>query len=576
MPRPSDQPLESSLLRTERVYIKLSLGILAGLCLFIALCWGGHRFYVRWQEHKFMRQAHVALEKNDLRWATMAAQRAYAVNASSLDACRTLADIAERQNSATAIEWRRQVVAIEPDSLPNLLALAGTALRFQQPAIADEALAKVSPAKQSDAGYHAAAARVALTKNDFGAAEKYFREAVRLAPNDPERQLELAEFQLRSDDHAKRDQGRELAESLKSNPKVRLAALHVLINDALRSRSNSTSAELAKELDAMPGAPYADRLLALGILRSLDDPDFAGALNRLESESAKSPEDAAKLATWMNGHNLALLAIDWSKQFPPEMFASVALRFALADSDVRLRDWRALREMLNRGSWDRAESLRLALQAKVARETGDDAGFEKNWGAAVAKAEGNPERLNMLQTIAFQWKWHDKATAVLWMLAENRATQPEALQALYRYYAAERDTAGLYRTLGRLVAVMPDDPAVKNNFAQLSLLLNAEPARARALARELHEKQPGNAAFASTYAFALYRNGDFQGAAKIMSSLPPNELNDPSVAAYYGIFLAAAGQNAEASRFLGAGEKAKLLPEEEKLLAEAKAAVARP
>ena len=304
---------------------------------------------------------------------------------------------------------------------------------------------------------------------------------------------------------------------LKSDPKVRLAAIHVLINDALRWRYDSASVELAKEIDALPDVPYADRLLALGILRRLNDPAFAAALTRLESESASSADSSVKLITWMNSQNLALLAIDWSKRLPPEMFGSVAMRFALADSYVQLRDWRALKEMLQRGSWDRAESLRLALQAKAARETGDDAGFEKNWVAAVAKAEGNPERLNMLQTIAFQWGWQDKATAVLWMLAENRETQRDALQALYRYYAAERDTTGLYRTLARLVAVMPDDLAVKNNFAQLSLLLNAEPARARALARDLHEKQPQNAAFASTYAFALYQNGDFQGALKVMN-----------------------------------------------------------
>jgi predicted Zn-dependent protease len=575
MPRPSDQPLEGSLLKTERVYIKLSLGILGGLCLFIALCWGGHRFYVRWQEHKLMRQAHVALEKNDLRWATMAAQRAFALDASSLDACRTLAEIAERQSSPEAIEWRRQVVAIEPDSLPNLLALAGTALRFEQSAIADEALAKVSPSQRNDAGYHAAAARVALTKNDLIAAEKHLLEAARLAPNDPVRQLELAEFQLRSDDRAKRDKGRELAQRLKGDPKVRLGAIHVLINDALRWRYDSTSVELAKEIDALPDAPYADRLLALGILHRLKDPAFAAALTRLESESATSAESAVKLITWMSGHNLALLAIDWSKQLPAEMLSSVPMRFALANSYVQLRDWHALKQTLERGPWDRAESLRLALEAKVARETGDDPGFEKNWVAAVAKSAGNPERLNMLQTIAFQWQWQDKATAVLWMLTEYRETKREALQALYRYYAAERDTAGLYRTLSRLIAVMPDDPAVKNNFAQLSLLLNAEPARARALARELHEKQPQNAAFASTYAFALYQNGDSKGAVKIMRSLSPNELNDPSIAAYYGVFLAAAGQNAEAARFLSVAEKAKVLPEEEKLLAAARANIAR-
>src|SRR5206468_1521583 len=136
MVRPSDSALETSLRRTEHTYVKLWLGVIGMLCLLVAVCWGGHRFYVRWQEHKLMRQAHVAFDKNDLRWATMAAQRAYAVEPKSADACRTLAAIAERQNSPEAIDWRRRVVALDPNSTLDRIALVESALRFEQPAIA--------------------------------------------------------------------------------------------------------------------------------------------------------------------------------------------------------------------------------------------------------------------------------------------------------------------------------------------------------------------------------------------------------------------------------------------------------
>ncbi|HEY1582033.1 MAG TPA: hypothetical protein VGF73_02915, partial [Chthoniobacterales bacterium] len=116
MANPIEQPFETSLQRTEHTYVKLSLGIILGLCFIFALSWGGHHLYVRWQERKLMRQAHVAFDKNDIRWAAMAAQRAYAVDPASLDACRTLAAIAERQKSPEAIDWRRRAVALAPDS----------------------------------------------------------------------------------------------------------------------------------------------------------------------------------------------------------------------------------------------------------------------------------------------------------------------------------------------------------------------------------------------------------------------------------------------------------------------------
>ena len=257
------------------------------------------------------------------------------------------------------------------------------------------------------------------------------------------------------------------------------------------------------------------------------------------------------------------------------MLGNVPLRFSLADAYVRLRDWAALKAMLERGSWDRGEPIRRALQAKLARETGDDIGFEKNWVAAVSAAERDPALMNLLQTIAFQWNWPQKGTAVLWMLAENPDARREALQALYLHYAAQRDTTGLYRALSRLVAVTPHDPAVRNNFAQISLLLKAETVRARGIARELYEAHPQDAAFASTYAFALLQTGDVKGAVKIMSQLTPEQLHDPSIAAYYGILLAAAGQNDAATEYFGRAEKAKLLPEEEELVAKAKASLAR-
>jgi Flp pilus assembly protein TadD len=575
MARSPNPTLETSLQRTEHTYVRLWLVGIGALCLLVALCWGGHRAYVRWQERKLMRQAHVSFDKSDLRWASMAAQRAYAIDPTSIDACRTLASIAEKQQSVEAIDWRRRAVELEPNSFGDRLALADSALRFDQPAAAAEAIAGIETAQQNDAHYQSTAAHLALTKNDLVAAEKHFLEAVRLAPNDPEKRLELAEFQLRSDDRAKREKGRVLAQALKSSPKVQLSALHVLINDAMRWRYDSSSVELAKELEALPAAPFSDRLFALDILHRLNAAAFTGALTRLESESAQSAEKAIAFINWLNGHSLALLAIDWSKRLSPEMMNTVSLRFALANSYAQVGDWPALKTMLGRGSWGSAESLRLALLAKVARETGDADSFERDWVNAVERAENDPERLNVLQKVAFQWHWPEKATAVLWMLADIPDAQREALQNLYRYYTDRRDTSGLYRTLSRLMALMPEDKGIRNNFAQISLLLHTEASRAKEIARSLHETHPREAAYASTYAFALYQAGDIKGALKVMGQLTTEQLEDPSVAAYYGVFLATAGQADEATHYLQLGDKAKLLPEEEALAARARSSLAR-
>jgi hypothetical protein len=54
-----------------------------------------------------------------------------------------------------------------------------------------------------------------------------------------------------------------------------------------------------------------------------------------------------------------------------------------------------------------------------------------------------------------------------------------------------------------------------------------------------------------------------------MSYLRPDQLRDPTIAAYYGIFLAASGAHAEAAGFLELAKKATLLPEEKQLVASA-------
>lgn len=574
MPLPND-PREITLRKTERVYVRLAVGIILGLCLLVAVCWGGRWGYVRWQERKLMHQAHVAFDKGDVRWSSLAAQRAYYLDDRSVDACRTLADLAEKQNSDQAIEWRRRALAIDPTSIPDRLALANTALHFSQPAIAGEALAAIPAAAQQNSTYQAAAARVALTKNDLGAAGAHLHAAVALAPNDLGRALELAEFQLRSTDETERAAGHAIASRLKTMPKVRLDALHILLTNALRRHDDAESISLAKELDAAPEAAPADRLLALGILRQYNDPDFAAALDRFQTESARSAESAARLIGWMNSHGLALLAMDWSKRLSPETLENLLVRLGLADSYVQLRDWTALRAMLQRGSWERVASLRLALSAKVDHETGQEDAVDKDWADAVVKAENDPQRLEMLQKLAFQWHWPEKGVAVLWLLADLPQTQQPSLQALYNYYAKARDTAGLYRALTRLVDVLPEDPLVKNNYAQIALLLHAQANKARALAQQLHEAQPKNPAFASTYAFGLFQNGEVPAALKVMQGLTPDQLRDPSVSAYYGVILAAAGQKEEAQKYLDASAKAQLLPEEEKLVSQARNLLAR-
>jgi hypothetical protein len=67
----------------------------------------------------------------------------------------------------------------------------------------------------------------------------------------------------------------------------------------------------------------------------------------------------------------------------------------------------------------------------------------------------------------------------------------------------------------------PADLSNKNNLATTALLLNAQELKPHELAREVYEKSPNNAAFASTYAFSLYTQKKNQEALQVIEKLGP-------------------------------------------------------
>jgi len=121
----------------------------------------------------------------------------------------------------------------------------------------------------------------------------------------------------------------------------------------------------------------------------------------------------------------------------------------------------------------------------------------------------------------------------------------------------------------RLADLVPTDRRIQNNLAQLRLLLSADMDRARKVAAEVYLKEPSNPDYVSTYAFALYTKGDASGALKVMNGLSESQLRNPSMAAYYGIVLAAVGENDKAREYLKLAASAKLLPEERALVTKA-------
>jgi thioredoxin-like negative regulator of GroEL len=572
-PVPSRTGIEISHHRAENFYLKLLFGSLIGVILLVAVCWGGHDLYVRWQERRLVRRAVFAIEHGDDRTASLAARTVLALKPSSAAAARVVAQLGERLGDRVALDWRRKVAQLEPQSTEDALAWARCALQFNDVGTAERALSGIDQEGKQSAGYHAVAALIAQARRQGETAEHEWAEAVRLAPNEKAYQLELATLQANARDGDQHATGEALLKTLRNDLKQRAPATRALIAEgARRGTDGQELLRLARELNEYPEATMNDRLLLLDFLHQLQDAEFTSYLSGLEKSAADKPADLAALLSWMSQNNLNLLALNFVTGLPTELVQKWPVALVLADIYVRLGDWRGLESVTKTANWREFDFLRHGYVARALRAQDKPAAAEHEWSSAVKGASGQSEGVLALVRVASEWKWESETVDLLWALAKYPERQNDALQTLYRFYAKTGDTQGLYRVLVRLSASDPSNLNVENNTAQISLLLKANEDQARRMAAEVYHKVPSNPAYATTYAYSLVTKGDPKGALKVLNSFSESQLQDPAISTYYGICLAATGDE-RARPFLEAGQKANLLPEEKALVEKALASL---
>jgi predicted Zn-dependent protease len=562
--------LEIAHQRIERAYLKLALGIVSGFVLLGVLGWGGCRVYNHFQAQHLARRAAGYLAGGNLRDAALSARRAMQLERST-EAMRVMAQVAEQSSDRMGLEWRREVLQSRVRSVDDVLALAASALQFKEIAEAEKALNSVAIDQQNTASFQAMAAKLAEANEKISEAEQHWTRATELAPDEQAYQMGLAFAKLKAAAPASREAGRALLEKLRADEKQRAAATRALIADAILHRENTEAAKaLAQELQDYPEATFGDRLLHLEILRATKAEEFPRYLTAVENDAKTDPVTLASLIGWMNNSGMALVALDYVRGIDNEIISKWPVPSELAKSYVRLADWEGLEQFARDVRWPQLDFMRRAYLARAFREKGKSELAEHEWAAAEKGALTDARFLEALERTTVEWGWTNEAVELLWQLAKTPEKQLEALHSLYKHYAKQGNTQGLYRVLLRLVELEPADRAGRNNLAQIGLLLDADPARARKMAAELYQDEPSNATYASTHAFALYSQGDVTQALKVMSSLPVEQLQDPGVSAYYGIFLAAAGRRREAEPYLARGATASLLPEEKALVSRAK------
>ena len=520
-------------------------------------------------------EAYGLVAQGDYRRASLNARRIMQINPENVEGCRIMARLSEIAGSRSALEWRRRVMELGKATPNDLILLARTAVRFDDRATADVAIAKLPASAKETADYHALLADIAFTQRDGVEMERQLSEAARLEPTNKDYTMRLAALRLGANDPALRAQGKQVLVEMQNDPALRRDATRYLAEGALRQNLTLTALELARQLDTFPEKSFSDRLLLLTALDAAKDNGFAAFLDEMETSSVDDPERAAALLTWLNMHKREADAIAWSAKLPPGVLGQKMVQIAVSDSYVAAKDWTGLQRLVNSGNWGTVDFLRNALHARALRELGNQPESDAQWNEALKKVAADPRQALTLAETVEKWGWRTEAIDLLWLLAKDPVKGDDALHTLYGYFAGNGDAENLYRVLLHQVELHPDDLNLQNNFAQLSLLLGLNVARGQKAAHDVYEKAPKNPAYVSTYAFAVHTAGDPKKALKILETLPPEQLHKPEIAAYYGVILAAAGDQVRAPEFLDLGEKAKLLPQEKALVEKARRSLAQ-
>ncbi len=545
------------------------IGVAAVVSLGLIALPRAQRLYHRWSEARRVTRAAEALASGQYQQAIMDAKVVIARNPHNVEATRIIAKSLEAMNAPQALLVRRRLDSLTSNDVENALAIAAGSWKAGDPIATERALSDVPAAARDSARYHELAARVAASRQDTAGALEHWQEALRRDPANPDFTVELAATRLKSKLSGDHEAGLQQLERLAPEPATRLAALRALLNDAGTRNEKSRSVELSTALIAESAATFADQLKHLGILRNTLNAGFASYLATLQETSTARPEHLFALLSWMNQHDLALAVPEWAAKLSPESLAIPQIRAVLAAADARASNWIGLKARLENESWAELEFLRLAHLTRALERLGDENGAVAAWANAVAAAQASPRQLEVLGKTVLEWGWSRKAEDVLWKLAASEICPRWAADFLWSAARRDADSARLYEAARVILKADPKSIPARNNFVTLSLLTGHDGDSPHQMAADLYQQQPTDPFIATTYGLALYQKGRAEEAVQLLSKYSAEQLHQPLIALYQGIFLAGAGRFAEAQEYLTAAASAPMLPEEKALFTKA-------
>ncbi len=543
--------------------------IVLGCTVALLVGYAGYLSYSKAKETRLMGMARGFAAQSDTRNTVLSLSKVLRIDPHNVEAVRLMGDMAEANHQGDVLAWRKRAVQLAPHSQTDLIALASAALTVHDFALATNALGQVTPAYQNTALYQNAAGALAIAERDPIMAEKYFRQASSLDPENMVPQLNYAVLRLHSTNLVSVAEARVALTKIAdgTNQAFRSQALRELTGDAFIHGQLNAAQRLAQRLLAETNSVFADRILQLQILQRIGGADFASALKASQAAAANVPGQIFTLAHWEIKNVSPAETLDWLKNFPPAQQTNQPVAMLAAECRVLTGDWAGLDKTLKHQYWGKLDFIRHAFAARAASGLQLSDGKDAEWGKTLETAGTGMDNLTALFSLARQWNWPNQEEQLLWIIVRHYPNEKWAAQALAESLMSGGNTQSLMQLCSLQLSHNPTNIQTMNNLAMTALLLNAQEKNPYHLAQEVYQAQPTNISCASTYAFALYLQHKSPAALKVFEQFNRQQLEDPSIAGYYGIVLQATGHAAQAPKYLKIASQSHLLPEEKKLFA---------
>ena len=560
--------------RSARVAVVLGTLVLLLVVGAAGAKWVAWPMFKSWREKRANEVARDFFQQNDLPNALLAVRKTLGYNQMNVDAWRLAVEITEKQGTPEVVFYQQHLANVT-QRLEDRIKFIQTAIKFNAYREADAMIAKIGAEGAKSAEFLELAAMVSRRMGNASRAKYYLMSLVSLQPGNSKARFELAQLRLVEGVADNKPSIRAEIRSLATEPELRPRALAVLLSDSLQSQNSSEALDLADQLTQLPDLPAPTQILVADAYRRYAPARFQSYLGDLKKQFSDKVEEVIVLTNYLVANDMAAETKGYIDTLEKDIKNAEGVQVTYAYSLLVLKQWPELEAFLRGLKWSENQFARHALLAYCYRTGNRTREFNEEWRLAVIEVGNNPRRLQTLLAQVTSWGWEDQRFELLWKRFTLEPGNQSIRNQLIVWERSRGNTAGLNRLFNRMVEHDSSDMDAKNNSAYTSMLLGINLDRAYQAAREAHQANPKNPFYATTQAFALYRQGKYEEAHEVMQSIGIAALTVPERTLLQSVILIANGKFEEGASLSMPLKVDAFLPEERRLLTDALASVER-